>query len=482
MFLGIIMAFHFITVDAQKAVAIAQEGKIMKNTLQIEGSKSAARNVILLSAYDAIDAALNDRLTDASGDTLEDLGLKEYIKRKIKADLNRVDSTDPNDAAGLGSYEKVEINEKDDQNKLRTDGFIVSAEGDHYGVAMKLEKFVDSGVFGFYSKVAQTDRYYPRPYEKNFVDILETSMECRLGGITCETKYSRDYLSTNPKDFNYRIECTKKRQYKGEGDYEDLDNTQIPGEHFKDASEVVKRIKEALGDILQKELNGYGSLQTYRESDIVLFYNVDKIDAHAEMDSHWVDGDCCVFICTDGKNGNYCQDELHEEDYRVHVNVKGTIHIKELKVVGDATLKETAEGKEVCVKTPIMNKNGAVKAMQADSGEFDIPYTITLSYIEGCKPAPLIQKDAEESFDPLFPGFYINEESIKFSLEPVQCEWGPKDTSYKPECAGMKQVHDECYCKGGCRTEINCPSNDPETRAFCPGHPEKEYCVGCNND
>jgi hypothetical protein len=477
MFLGIILAFHFMIVDSNKAVAIAEEGSSVKNALQLEGTKSAARNVILLAAYDYIDMALNRPDLQVAPYVVGDRGytLKDYLIKYITYDLNTITSKDNK---GKVSWNTVEIDEKDADGKIRKDGFMVRAVGD----LAKVEKFVDSGVFGFYEKVAQTNDYYPRPYEKKFVDLLETSMECRLGGITCETKYSREFLSTNPKDFNYKIECTKKRRYAGEGDYVDLDNTQIPDEHFKDASEVVKRIKEALGDILQKELNGYGSLQTYRESDIVLFYNVDKIDAHAEMDSHWVDGDCCVFICTDGKNGNYCQDELHEEDYRVHVNVKGTIHIKELKVVGDATLKETAEGKEVCVKTPIMNKNGAVKAMQADSGEFDIPYTITLSYIEGCKPAPLIQKDAEESFDPLFPGFYINEESIKFSLEPVQCEWGPKDTSYKPECAGMKQVHDECYCKGGCRTEINCPSNDPETRAFCPGHPEKEYCVGCNND
>jgi hypothetical protein len=478
MFLGIIMAFHFIVVDSEKSIAIAGEGKVIKNALQKEGTKSAARNVILLSAYDAIDAALNDRLTDAHTHTVAYLDLKNYLIEKIKGDLNSVDSTDPNDPSGVGGCDKLLINEKDDQGKIRTDGFLVSAESG----TTKIEKFVDSGVFRFYDLVAQKDRNYPVPYEKKFVDILGDSMKCKLGGIVCETKYSRNYLSTNPKDYNYRIECSKERHYVGDGDYSDLDSTQIPDEQFKDAEEIVKRIKEALQEMVQKELNGYGSFKQYRESDVVMYYNVDYIDAHAEMDSNWVDGDCCVFICTDTKKGNYCLNDIHEEDYRVHVNVNGKIHVKELKVVADSTLKETAEGKEVCVKTPIMNKDGVVKPMEAKSKEFDIPYTITLSYIEGCEPKPLVDEDAEERFDNSFPGFYMNEESTKFSLVPVKCEWGPSDSAYKPQCAGMKQVHDECYCKGGCRTDINCPSADPETRAFCPGHPEKEYCIGCDND
>jgi hypothetical protein len=129
-----------------------------------------------------------------------------------------------------------------------------------------------------------------------------------------------------------------------------------------------------------------------------------------------------------------------------------------------------------------MNRDGEVKPMQAGTKEFKIPYSITLSYIEGCAPKPLVDKDAEERFSPMFPGYYVNKDSLKFTLNPVKCEWGPKDPSYKPQCTGMKQVHDECHCKGGCRSEINCEISKSSSRAFCPGHPEKEYCVGCNND
>jgi len=400
-----------------------------------------------------------------AGKTLDDLGLKKYLETYILSDLNGSWSENPDSRI---SWNKVTIDEKDEQGKVRTDGFVVKAEGDQ----AKIEKFVDVGVFRFYDLVKD------RAYKRKFTSLLADNMKCKLGGISCEVKETRNYLSTDRYDYNYRIECTKQRDYTGDGNYRDLDETQIPDEQFKNADEIVKRIKDALQEIEKRELNGYGSLKAYRDADAVMYFNIDSIDAHVDMESRSVQGDCCVFICTGKKN--YCDDEKYEEDYRVNVNIKGSIHVKELKVVAGSMLRETGQGKEVCVKTPIMIKTGEVVPMETATLEFDIPYTITLAYTEGCRPAPVVDSDAGETFDAPFPGFYMNAESIRFSPTPVECEWGPMDASYKPVCAGMKKVYDECYCKGGCSTVINCPSTDPRTWSHCPGHPEKEYCVGCS--
>jgi hypothetical protein len=469
MFLGIVMAFHFIAVDSEKAVAISNEGNTMKNALQMEGVKSAVRNVILLSAYDAIDAAINERGLDGPKKTVQYLGLKDYIRSKIKEDLNNVWSEDH---TGLGAYDTVTINELDDNGRVRTDGFLVSAEewenkGD---TPINVEKFVDSGIFSFYDKI--------KNYESTFYGSLASTMECKLGGITCEVKKSQDWLNPGLDRYVYSISCSKYRAYKGSGNYEDIDESSIPDEQFKSAGEIVSRIKDALKELTTKQINGYGAFSDFRSKNIVAFYSVDYIEANVEMDAWPVDGQCCHFRCTNEKN--YCVDDKHEEDYRVNVNIKGKIHFKELKLIGDATLKETTDGTEVCINAPFMNKNGEIKFLEKSKTDFDLPYGISLTYIEGCPPKDVSDEEAKETLDVNSMQYHINEESLKFTSTPVECIWGPKDPDYKPVCVGMKKNIDLCFCEGGCRISENCPSTDPETKAFCPGHPEKEWCSGCD--
>lgn len=173
MLLGIVLVFHYITVDTQKAVAISQEGQIMKSTLDLEGSKSAARNVILLSAYNAIVLSFRKdlQLPGENTDTID--GLKAYLEEKILSDLDSVRSINPNDASpGVGAYDKVTIDYKDDKGNIMKDGFMVRAEGTDYGAPAKVEKYVDSGIFYLYSKKGQV--------KKDLANEIITGLQCKM--------------------------------------------------------------------------------------------------------------------------------------------------------------------------------------------------------------------------------------------------------------------------------------------------------------
>ncbi len=459
MLLGIIMAFHYITVDSEKAAAIAQEGSVMKNALQIEGSKSAARNVILLSAYDNIDKAIsNDPAYIKTGDNLDTIdGLKRYLEQRITKDLNSVDSVDPNDASpNVGTYDKVNIDYKDDKGNTRKDGFVVSAVGEHYGVPVKIEKFVDSGIFGYYDKFVN--------YKKNFYSELGKALTCRLGSITCAT--NTDWLKRES------MYCKSPTNDEGEVLYS---LTSIPGEHYLDADEVVNRIKEALIDVAKKEAKGL-ALSDYKKSNAPVVFNVDYIDATVDIKPRNVEGECCDFIY--GDKSNECKDDKYEELQQVSLTVSGKIHFKEMYMLGDGTIKPAGDGFEVCAKTPIMTKDGTVKALKFSETEFDLPYAISLSYRTPCDPDKV--KKAYSKIGPLqegeyIPGFKLNQDSLKFTLTPVNCKW-EDDGSYAPECAKARELTrsdwERCSsCKNACYYDENVPNSEHSIEWYCPADP-----------
>ena len=465
MFLGIIMAFHFMTVDSNKAVAIASEGKAVKDALQIEGSKSAARNTILLSAYDAEYIAMNRqdlvKITDTESRKLETPeDLKSYLQNKILADLNNIPSTDPDDKTGVGAYDKVKINELDDKGKIRTDGYMVSAEGTHYGVPVKIEKFVDSGVFGYFDKT--------KGYKDQLLNDLTSAMACRLGVVSCYR--SQPYWNLYQPAITCSIPMMGDDQYYA---YKDFN----PGEDYKDADEVVNRIKQALIDIAKEEVRGK-TFTDYKKSDSAVVFNVDYIDAQVSMSSYATQGECCSFIHRDNP-GNYCKNDKYNEDYRVSLSVSGKIHFKEFYMIGDATLNEKDGGYQVCAKAPLMLKDGSVKALKFSGGEFDLPYRINLEYMSECPPLPV--KKASSSTGNLpegqwIPGFKINEDSLKFTLESVKCQWDP-DSDYKPTCDPGKKLTSEdykrCGCPGGCYGESGSSATFSGWFLCCPPDPCK---------
>lgn len=446
MFLGIIMAFHFIVVDSEKAVAISGEGKVMKNALQIDGTKSAARSVILLAAYDAIDSAINPRGTKATTHTIEHLGLKDFLIENIRNDLNSVDSTDPNDGTGVGAFDKVSIDEKDPVNKdkIRTDGFIVSAEGDHYGAPMKLEKFVDSGVFAYYDK--------GKNLKERFLNLLVEKIKCKVYGVTCDNPYLG--LKGNELLIPASIKCSA-RGY-DEGAWMIVNDYKAPEDALKDASVVRERIEDGLREIAEEQIKRRDLSQFSKDADLVLGFNITHIDTTVSLTDGGPQertediGQCCFLKCGAGEKGaNLCVDDKYDEDYWTTLSISGSITVQELFLIGDATLKNDGDGYEVCVKTPIMDKDGAVKAMKWYVREFYIKYDISIRYLDNCDPGKVIKGFDEKDYDPSFPGYHINQDSLMFNNEPVKCEWGPKDPSYKPVCGTTKYVGGkECTCGG----------------------------------
>jgi len=443
MFLGIIMAFHFMMVDSDKAVAIAEEGTTVKNALQVEGIKSAVRNVILLSAYDAIDAAINDRNTDAATHTVESLGgLKNYLIEKILNNLNGVTSNagESNIKYGsLGAWKTLSIKETDDKGKIRTDGFLVSAEEWSDTAPIKVEKFVDSGIFAYY------DKY--KNYKKDFSSGFSNVLSCKLG-VSCQP--TDKILSRIGA-----ISCSSSE----------------PQDYYMDANEVVKRIKEALIDLAKTEVRGTGSFSGNKLNNAPITYNVDYIEANVEMKPPSErEGECCDFVY--GEKKNYCKDEKHDQVYDVSITISGTIHFKELNLTMDATAKETGDGFEVCVMHTLMTKDGTVKALQSSEKDFNMDYTITISYTTPHKPGPVITKSAKLTGGEIIPNFKMNENSLKYTLEPVKCEWGPSD-AYTPKCTESKGALRAEYvkyskCHNACYYEENVPNSYSSWHYLCP--------------
>jgi hypothetical protein len=444
MFLGIIMAFHFMVVDSEKAVAIAQEGNVTKNALQAEGTKSAARNLILLSAYDYIDRGLNRpdlQVTPYVVGKINPLTnklftFKDYLEKYISLDLNSVASEGHKTGGALGSWGPVTINELDEKGKVRSDGFLVSAEGTY-----KVEKFVDSGVFAYY------DKY--KNYNEDFFSGFYSMLKCKLA-VSCKTE---------TKLLTKQISCSSSE----------------PQDYYGDANEIIKRIKEALIDLAKMEVRGTGSFSGNKFSNAPITYNVDYIDATVKMSKKGKEGECCRFEYHD--KYNECVDEKYDYVYVVTYKISGRIHFKELNLTMDATAKETGDGFEVCVMHTLMTKDGNVKALQFSEKDFDRKYEITISYTTPREPQPVITEYAKLSEGEIIPNFKMNEDSLKYNLKPVKCEWGPSD-AYTPACptskgALRKEYEKYSKCKNACYYDINVPNEGDEW--YCPGEEDPYY-------
>jgi len=427
MILCMLMAIHFINVDAEKAAAIAQEGKIAKNALQLEGSKSAARNVILLSAYDAIDKAFRVDLQTPSV-SVEKLGLKGFIIEKILADLNNVH--DPNDPTGIGAYDKVEIDEKDKDGKTRKDGFIVRAEGTHYGTPMKVEKYVDSRIFYFYDK--------GKTLKQNLKDELANEMKCKLGIKT--TPPDQFEPDENLRCQNKEAMCFIHQSYNLP-----LYNSYTPGDQFFDADALTKKISESVTSLVKKTANKQ-AFQSFGNDDIVVKFSVDYIDANIQILLQSQSNDCCHWV-TKTDSGGSCGYECVEwkKYYEMEILITGSIYIKELKLIDNAALKQKEENKyEICSKSPMMIKTGELKVMAVEQKEYSLPYEIHMVYNSGqCKPIEVKKaSNAIRYWPSRIPSYVFDEKSLKYTNDNPDCNW---DSGYTDVCEQLTNSN-PCGC------------------------------------
>ena len=443
MLLGIVLVFHYITVDTQKAVAIAQEGQIMKNTLAIEGSKSADRNVILLSAYDAIILSFRKdlQLPGENTDTIE--GLKAYLEKRILSDLNSVRSINPNDinsgAGALGAYDNVTIDYKDDKGNIRKDGFMVRTEGTDYGVPVKIEKFVDSRVFYFMDKA--------KHIKSQFTSNLSAEIRCKLGMPPTYSFESDSMLGCNK---GVAI-CLTYQSYQSAG------ALYTPGDYFFDGQALVDKIKESVISLAKKNANKE-AFPDLAKDDILVEFSVDHIDSNIEIKKQTPASVCCHWITktSNGVCGYQCVEYKKNQD--MEVVITGNIYVKQLKVIDDATLKQKGEGNfEICAKDPIMTKGGEFKVQEVDLGEFSIPYEIHMLYSTGeCNPRDVknnpgkYQAGIETKFSPGkvqigvssgVPSYEFNADSLQYTNN-VKCNW---DSGYNDACQQPNYAN-QCGC------------------------------------
>jgi hypothetical protein len=145
----------------------------------------------------------------------------------------------------------------------------------------------------------------------------------------------------------------------------------------------------------------------------------------------------------------------------------------------DATAKETGDGFEVCVMHTLMTKDGKVKALQFSEKDFDMEYKITISYKTPCEPKPVITKYAKLPEGEVIPNFQMNENSLKYTLEPVKCEWGPSD-AYTPACStskgALRKDYEKCSkCKNACYYTDNVPISEWPNQRYCPGDEKPQW-------
>ena len=476
MFLGIIMAFHFMIVDTQKAAAIAEEGSSVKNALQVEGVKSSARNVILLSAYDYIYIGLNRPDQQAPGYSIKDPvdkggGLKGYLQKMIKLDLNNVWSENHWSTV---SWDKVEILEEDENGEPIKEGFIVRAEGSY----AKVEKFVDANVFKLY-KYANDENsdYWRSKFHYKLKGLIAYKMQRTLSGVRCEVdsiwnpnplvrRYetgvvcrSSEYTDSDPDENEF---CTDSPYQTTWGDrssdcWEDRDVKPF----MRDATETGEKIKDALIDVQRTIAMGDSNyIKALRDDNITVKLDIKKVTIDTTVKC--TDG---VWCCNEGKSD--CLQ--HDQDWLMSFSITGKISVEET-MISQAEIKEddsTQGSFEICYENPIMKKNGEVIPLTVKK-EYDIPYGIYVNYRLDCHPDYLTikrnhdcePKKTSATLENIMT-FTDKEDSLKYTLETPECAGGSihphvggPDT--RTGGAGIDQLTtykggsyiSQCYCYG----------------------------------
>jgi len=432
MFLGIIMAFHFMVVDSEKAVAIATDGEKIKNALQEEGTKSAARNVILLSAYDYIDRGLNHPDWQVVGNSVKDIGLKKYLENYITYDLSNVASEGHKGGGAIGYWNPVTINELDDKGKVRSDGFLVSAEGSY-----KVEKFVDANVFSLYKYANnENSQGWRGKFQYLLLNLMASKMQGTLSGVKCEADsiwvwpsyqagivcYSGGYTDEDPDVNEF---CTDSPYQVTWGDrsspcWEDREVKPF----MRDAGETLEKIKEALIDAQRTIAMGdyYYIKATIRAENITVKLDITKVTASTSVTCE--NGRWC---CSEGKKDCLRDDQ----DYIMHVNTNGAIEVEET-FISQAQIREddaAAGSFEICYENPIMTKDGRVFPLTVKK-KFTYRYNIYASYRLDCPPSYMKAgsgscqaKKSSASVENIMT-FTNKEDSLKYTLETPECAWG----------------------------------------------------------
>jgi hypothetical protein len=216
---------------------------------------------------------------------------------------------------------------------------------------------------------------------------------------------------------------------------------------------VRQRIEDALEELILEQIKKVDHTASGSAGDIVTGFNVTYIEANVELDNggprqrtEYVE-QCCMLIC--GEKANVCKDDRYDVDYWTSLHIYGKIRVQELYVIGDATMKEDGDGYEVCIKNPLMDKAGQVTPLKKYAREFELNYDIRFDYLDNCDPGKVIDKYDAKDYAPAFPGMHINADSLVYNNNPVKCEWGPMDNTYKQVCGTNKYVGGkECICGG----------------------------------
>ncbi len=417
MLLGLVMATHFVKIDNDKAIAIAQEGKITKNALEVEGVKSAARNAILFAAYQASSDVTDpyNLLSVAQTNDIQKNGPENFMKERILEYLNSVTPL-----ASIGAYDKVDIEYKDKNGKVRTDGFIVRAEGTYLGSPVKVEKFVDSRIFYFYDKA--------KDIKQNLIEELKQEIKCKLG-LTAQggSFESDDNIGCNKGV----LLCITYQSYNQIGD---LLN---PSDDLLDAGALNNKIKDAVISLVKKTANKQ-AFQAYGSDDIVVKFAIDHIDSNIQIVKQQQTDVCCHWAC---HKGRVCTD--NKKEYDMEIIITGNIYVKELSVMDNSAMKVKGDGFEICSKDPIMLKDGVIKLPSYDIKEFNIPYEIHLLYSSGqCTPKTVTKaSDTQQYWLSKIPSYEINKDSLQFANQ-VDCSW---DSGYADSCQTQAMAN-QCGC------------------------------------